>query len=270
MITLLASFLALLETSATLHCDMGPEARPDDLVGYHALAETCLLFPPEEVRFAEEIEADLVAHINRERRAAGLAPLLYRPELRGAARFHSLDLAANGRFDHAGTAGRSPFERIAALDRTLIAAGAWENVSRVGGDVAPGEVTRWIHDGLMQSDGHRANILAAEATHVAVGVVAIGKTVYTTQLFVAEVASLPAPLPVELVDPAALHPLSLPGWTFAAYTVAYDDGTRVRLPGAVDLPGGEGRLLVEARRADPGDPQLYNIINYTGPAVVVP
>jgi len=270
MLTAIASLLALLDTAAARSCDLAPAARPDDLARYHQLAETCLLFPPEETRFAPDLESALVERINADRAAAGLAPLAVRPELAAPARFHSLDMAWTGTFGHDGTGGSTPFERIAALDRSLVSSSARENVSRIGGDIAPGERVGWIHDGLMQSEGHRANILAEEATHVAVGVVASGDRFYTTQLFVTEVASLPAALPVALVDPGRLAPLDLPGWTFDAWTLAYPDGAAAPVSAGTDLPSGEARLMVSARRPDPDDPMRYFTIAYPGPAVVIP
>ena len=168
-------------------------------------------------------------------------------------------MAWTGTFGHEGAGGRSPFDRIAALDRSLVSSSARENVSRVGGDIDPAEVVDWIHDGLMQSPGHRDNILASDVSHLAVGVVALGDRFVTTQVFVGQVASLDPPLSVRLVDPGGvLASVSLPdAWTFVGYAVAYPGGEMARIGDEAPLASGDGQLMVLARKTDPTNPPAH-------------
>ena len=157
-----------------LACDLNTEGRPADVAGYVEAAEACLRAPPEGYTFDADLEAGFLRLVNEERVAAGLAPVKFRTELRGAARFHSLDMAANGFFGHHGPDGHDGVYRIAALDRTALVDFSAENVATVSkgsGRMDPDFALKRLHDNLMKSPGHRANILHPKATHVAFGVV---------------------------------------------------------------------------------------------------
>jgi hypothetical protein len=78
------------------------------------------------------------------------------------AKAHSEDMAANGFVGHVSpTTGDAParFERAG-----IVGAVVRENVAR-------GYGPKGIHESLMNSPGHRANLLAADITHVGIGVV---------------------------------------------------------------------------------------------------
>lgn len=100
--------------------------------------------------------------LNADRARAGLPPLAWNAELAEVARGHSADMAAHGFFGHVSPTTGSAADRArrAGIDAMLIL----ENVARA---FTPGEAER----GLMNSPGHRANILSREATEVGVGVV---------------------------------------------------------------------------------------------------
>ncbi|HEV3469959.1 MAG TPA: CvpA family protein [Pyrinomonadaceae bacterium] len=108
-----------------------------------------------------ELEAQMLEMVNRERAAAGLKPLAFDAELLPVARAHSADMFARGYFSHYTPEGRSPFDRIQAEGVTFRTAG--ENLA-----LAP--TLTIAHNGLMNSPGHRANILRPEFGRVGIGI----------------------------------------------------------------------------------------------------
>lgn len=124
----------------------------------------------------EQMEVKLLALANEERGRHGLPGLAGDPNLRAMAREHSGKMIAAGRLGH-DFAGYPPLERRAA------AAGL--HFSKVGENVARSItfVLRFFHEALMDSPGHRLNILDREFTHLGVGIVRSGETYYATQEF---------------------------------------------------------------------------------------
>ena len=108
-----------------------------------------------------ELEARMLELVNRERIAAGLRPLAPDAELAEVARQHSTDMFARGYFAHATPEGRDPFERMRAANIRFDTAG--ENLA-----LAP--TLQIAHTGLMNSPGHRANILQPDFGRVGIGI----------------------------------------------------------------------------------------------------
>jgi uncharacterized protein YkwD len=108
-----------------------------------------------------DLEAEMLEMVNRERVAAGLRPLAADPELLPVARAHSVDMFARRYFSHYTPEGRSPFDRISEARVSFTIAG--ENLA-----LAPTLTT--AHNGLMNSPGHRANILRPEFGRVGIGI----------------------------------------------------------------------------------------------------
>lgn len=235
-------------------CDLAPTTRPETATGYWELTLECLRAPPAGVRFAADAEAEFARAINDARLSEGLRPLDIRSELVAAARFHSLDQIWNGTFGHDGAAGRSPFDRIAALDRTLIRGSARENVARAGGDFNFDAVPVMLHNGLMDSAGHRANILSDEVTHMAIGVARLSDRIVVTQLFVSVDGSLAKPAPLSMT-PDDIYALSvmMERFAFARFRLRDAQGDIIDLP-ADDMliPGRYGLSAVGRRPRDGG------------------
>ncbi|EIJ80476.1 SCP-like extracellular [Bacillus methanolicus PB1] len=99
---------------------------------------------------------------NAERVKHGLAPLSWDERARRSARKHSLDMATNNFFDHVNLKGQDPFERMEAQGIRFWTAG--ENIA-MG---YPSSI--FAHEALMNSLGHRKNILKPDYTHVGMGV----------------------------------------------------------------------------------------------------
>jgi uncharacterized protein YkwD len=108
-----------------------------------------------------DLEARMLDLINRERLAAGLKPLAPDPELTEVARRHSADMFARGYFAHETPEGRDPFDRMREANVRFLTAG--ENLA-----LAP--TVQVAHIGLMNSPGHRANILNKDFGRVGIGI----------------------------------------------------------------------------------------------------
>jgi uncharacterized protein YkwD len=114
-----------------------------------------------ETKPLPELEARMLEMVNEERRAEGLGALAPDPELTEVARRHSADMFARGYFAHYTPEGRSPFDRIREANVRFRTAG--ENLA-----LAP--TLPIAHTGLMNSPGHRANILRPEFGRVGIGI----------------------------------------------------------------------------------------------------
>jgi uncharacterized protein YkwD len=108
-----------------------------------------------------DLEVRMLDLVNQDRVAAGLKPLAPDPELTEVARRHSADMFARGYFAHDTPEGRDPFERMREAKIRFETAG--ENLA-----LAP--TVQVAHRGLMNSPGHRANILNAQFGRVGIGI----------------------------------------------------------------------------------------------------
>lgn len=108
-----------------------------------------------------DLEAEMLALINEERAKHGLQPLQADPEMRGVARKHSADMFRRGYFAHVNPDGADPFDRMKREKVRYQTAG--ENLA-----LAP--TVTIAHVGLMNSPGHRANILNPAFGRVGIGI----------------------------------------------------------------------------------------------------
>lgn len=110
----------------------------------------------------EGFEYQLFDITNAERSKRGLNVLDWNEEVRETARKHSTDMAVNDYFDHTNQQGQSPFDRMQADGITFMSAG--ENL-------AQGQTSSiFAHQGLMNSEGHRKNIVNDGFSELGVGV----------------------------------------------------------------------------------------------------
>lgn len=120
-----------------------------------------LPFKVQSSRPRPDLEKQMLDLVNKERVANGLSPLAPDPELTEVARRHSADMFARGYFAHDTPEGLSPFDRMRDANVRFTTAG--ENLA-----LAP--TLMLAHTGLMNSPGHRANILRREFGRVGIGV----------------------------------------------------------------------------------------------------
>lgn len=121
-----------------------------------------LHFKVEDGSVDEPAEQEMFAMVNTERVKAGLAPVAFDTDLRDVARAHSNDMFKRGYFSHQSLEGLSPFDRME--DANIKFGYAGENLA-----LAP--TTPLSMQGLMNSPGHRANILSPHFKKVGIGVI---------------------------------------------------------------------------------------------------
>jgi uncharacterized protein YkwD len=125
-----------------------------------------LPFRVQNARPRPDLEAEMLELINRERAANGLSTLQPDPEMTEVARAHSADMFSRGFFSHNTPEGRDPFDRIREAKIRFRTAG--ENLA-----LAP--TLQTAHTGLMNSPGHRANILHRSFGRVGIGILDGGR-----------------------------------------------------------------------------------------------
>jgi hypothetical protein len=111
-------------------------------------------------------EAQFVDLINNERTSRGLNPLSVDPALTAGARQQATAIRNAGRLFHNPDLG------------AVTSGWSW-----IGENVGYGYDVASLHQAFMDSTGHRANILKSGATHIGLGVVVDGATVWVAEVF---------------------------------------------------------------------------------------
>lgn len=109
-----------------------------------------------------EAEQRMFELVNQERAKQGLQPLKWDDQLRDVGRAHSLEMFQMGYFAHNSPVSGTPFDRMRKAGIKFLVAG--ENLA-----YAPN--VQIAHEGLMNSPGHRANILRPEFGTIGIGVI---------------------------------------------------------------------------------------------------
>jgi len=115
-----------------------------------------------KTKVRQDLEADMLEMVNEERSKEGLPALKADPEMTEVARAHSKDMFARGFFAHVNPDKKDPFDRMKAAGVRFLTAG--ENL-------ALAQTLRIAHNGLMNSSGHRANILHKDFGRLGIGVI---------------------------------------------------------------------------------------------------
>lgn len=125
------------------------------------------------------MEWHMLRLLNKDRKKHGLPPVCMQEDLREVARKHSRDMARKDYFSHTNLHGKSPGDRLKSARVTDAVSG--ENLAKIGGFARP---TIRAEIGLMNSPGHRANILNESYNSVGIGVVkSVTRLYYYTQNF---------------------------------------------------------------------------------------
>jgi uncharacterized YkwD family protein len=120
-------------------------------------------------------EQQMLNLVNAERAKMGLPALKADPKLTQLARMKSQDMITNRYFSHNSPTYGSPFDMLRRYGVTYMTAG--ENI-------AGNQSVEAAHRALMNSPGHRANILNAQFKNVGIGIVSGGPYgIMFTQLF---------------------------------------------------------------------------------------
>ncbi|MCX6557230.1 MAG: CAP domain-containing protein [Candidatus Aminicenantes bacterium] len=124
----------------------------------------------------EQLEEKLFLLVNRERSSHGLSELRLNPLLRSLAREHSKKMARERQLAH----DFPGYGRLAVRARN-----AGLRFLSIGENLAVGDIfiMRFFHERMMESPGHRENILFADFTDLGVGIELSGNRYYVTQEF---------------------------------------------------------------------------------------
>lgn len=124
-----------------------------------------LNFKTTKYSIDKKSQEKMIELINKERQKAGLPQVYYDESLTLLAQEHAKDMLERGYFSHYTPEGFSPFDRMEQSNIEYLSAG--ENLA-----FAPD--VQIAMDGLMESPGHRENILSPSFGRVGVGVLDAG------------------------------------------------------------------------------------------------
>lgn len=180
--------LPLTATAGEATCNL-ENGYAQELASYVAEATACV---NRADNLSASIATSLVAEINAERAANGLAPLTRRASLDMAAQAHALDMSARIYAAHSDLEGRDHLHRIRAFDRTMLvgASGSNVTVAKSASDAA------MIHEKIKLDGYSHDNILRTSFTDVGVGVVEEAGQYYVVQVFAAAEGDLEYAIPV--------------------------------------------------------------------------
>jgi len=116
----------------------------------------------QELSVDEKSEKEMFNLVNEERRKRGIASLDWRVEIVPVARAHATDMWEREYFGHVSPDGKDIGDRLQEQNITYFVAG--ENLA-----LAP--TLQTAHTGLMNSEGHRKNILDPEFKRMGIGVI---------------------------------------------------------------------------------------------------
>lgn len=139
----------------------------EDLVNFFTLPTesdktVALNYHVSNLKIDEYSENEMLLLINQERKERGLSELKMDDKLKNLARSHANDMFSRGYFSHYTPEGLSPFDRMKQNQIIYLFAG--ENLA-----LAP-DVLK-AHQGLMESPGHKENILNPNFNNIGIGVI---------------------------------------------------------------------------------------------------
>lgn len=134
------------------------------------------IYAPEDKDIEKSFMYQIMDLVNSTRYKNDLNGLVYDEKASICARKHSEDMKKNDFFDHINLNNETPFDRMEKEGITYL---------RAGENIAAGQTSAiFVHNGWMNSEGHRKNILG-NYKYIGVGVVFGGKykTYYTENFF---------------------------------------------------------------------------------------
>ncbi len=118
-------------------------------------------FQTANFRVRPDLEQQMIGLVNQERTSRGIPALSYNPRLQGIAREHSQDMFERGYFSHYSPEGKTVADRAEA---------AGIDYQVIGENLAYAPTLALAHQGLMNSPGHRANILSTDYHQIGIGI----------------------------------------------------------------------------------------------------
>lgn len=118
-------------------------------------------FQTSDIKIDEDSERKMVELVNYEREQKDLKPLEFDSKLRTIGRDYSADMFKRGYFSHYSPEGKTVADRSLAAGIDFLV---------VGENLAFAPSLESAHKGLMNSEGHRANILSEDYHKIGIGV----------------------------------------------------------------------------------------------------
>lgn len=132
------------------------------LKDYQLIERNPNLYPKQSNTLEKNYETLLFELTNAERKSQGIPTLQHSTNISNVARKHSVDMGAHDYFNHDNLSGESPFDRLS--NGGILYRYAGENI-------AMGYTNAYFaHEALMNSLGHRSNILSTNYSQLGVGV----------------------------------------------------------------------------------------------------
>jgi uncharacterized protein YkwD len=196
---------------ARIGCDDRVGRQQVEITGSDAAGSTvlanfpvwCGVDPPRSIRVdpapddpaidPEQAARYLLDSVNRDRVAAGLPELVWDSAVAAVARSHSEEMRRTHLVVHISSTTGAAVDRVRAANIT--ARTVLENVARDHG-------VREVHRALMNSPGHRANLMSIDATRIGIGVVFGDASAGRREVFVTQVFTSEFPTPTDRRGPS--------------------------------------------------------------------
>lgn len=124
--------------------------------------ETVILgFKTNDFKPDPKLEQQMIELVNKERTDRGLKPLVFEANLREVGSIHSADMLQRGYFSHYSPEGKNIADRAKENNIDYIV---------IGENLAYAPTLEQAHKGLMNSEGHRANILSEDYGRIGIGI----------------------------------------------------------------------------------------------------
>ncbi|MBI2022100.1 CvpA family protein [Candidatus Daviesbacteria bacterium] len=118
-------------------------------------------FQTNNLRVNSILEDKMIDLVNEERSKLGLKILTFNSDLRDVARGHSTDMFQRGYFSHNSPEGKNVADRAEEKGIKYLV---------IGENLAYAPDLSLAHQGLMNSEGHRANILSEDYNKIGIGI----------------------------------------------------------------------------------------------------
>jgi len=166
---------------------------------------------------ANDLERAMLDLINQERQAAGRSPLVLEQRLNDSAEDHSGWMLAQDTFSHTGVNGTSSNQRM--VNAGFDFSGSWRSGENIGTQSIRGAAGYFddvedIHGRLMNSSGHRANILNSAYEYVGIGIEIGDYQGYTVVMITQNFAATDGTVVLDTGSGSTLPPVNndLPPW----------------------------------------------------------
>lgn len=119
-------------------------------------------FQTKQLQIDPVTEQAMIGLVNKERTSRGLKALVFDEKLREVGRSHSKDMMERGYFSHYSPEGETVADRASKGGVDFLV---------IGENLAYAPNLELAHNGLMNSEGHRANILSEDFGRIGIGVI---------------------------------------------------------------------------------------------------